>query len=77
MISRSITPFVPWLRVKFPPWRIARLQTNILPWILPAAPWVGKAALQTLGYETVLEGVAERYHASEAAMEDRKKAGYF
>jgi lipoprotein-anchoring transpeptidase ErfK/SrfK len=30
--------------------------------------WVGKATLAAMGYETILEGVAERYHASREAI---------
>ncbi len=30
--------------------------------------WADKATMTTMGYETILEGVAERYHASQAAI---------
>lgn len=32
--------------------------------------WADKAAMAALGYETILEEVAERYHASQAAIRD-------
>ncbi|MFA7158917.1 MAG: L,D-transpeptidase [Kiritimatiellia bacterium] len=32
------------------------------------ASWAGKAAMPAMGYETVLEAVAEKYHASQAAI---------
>ena len=32
------------------------------------ATWAGKAAMESMGYETILEEVAERYHATQAAI---------
>jgi len=43
-------------------------QEDILSLAPVPATWEGKAAAQRLGYETVLEAVAEKFHASEAAI---------